>query len=448
MSQVDAVPGLADLVLSQPPPDAGQVPTEYAFLVWSKTDLAANRLTSAIELYAEGGGLTSRFALNLPEYTQAQQRWQEAGCDWEVFEEVSPFGSEERRLLHAGRGLCVDEGSGTRMVGTIVIHAMLDYGSLPFITSQNPYVELFQSRPSFDAESTLGRDVGFVVYGWSLHAHLCVEPDDLDDRRRDVPAGLRVAHAVLDEPGRRGPARPRLPGQRSRRHLRAGLPGHVRRRPPGGPRRTGHPGRRDLRAADAAALGGHRRRGHQGRAGPGPAPRDPRQLLPQAVPRVRRRRGHPGAHAGVRRPRLHDGPPPRRRRRGGHPHHDGRAAVRRGLHPHPGARRGRRDHHQRRCDRLDLACHRPGRERVRRPAPGGHQRARPVRVGPPADADGRGRLPRDRAGPAGDLRGRGAVRPVSLHGGRRPAEDRGPERPDHGAPHAAAAGHRPRESTT
>ena len=168
MSQVDAMPGLADLVLSQPPPEAGQVPTEYAFLVWSKTDLAANRLTSAIELYAEGGGLTSRFALNLPEYTQAQQRWQEAGCDWEVFEEVSPFGSEERRLLHAGRGLCVTEGSGTRMVGTVVIHAMLDYGSLPFITSQNPYVELFQSRPSFDAENTLGRDVGFVVYGWSL----------------------------------------------------------------------------------------------------------------------------------------------------------------------------------------------------------------------------------------------------------------------------------------
>jgi signal transduction histidine kinase len=85
-----------------------------------------------------------------------------------VFEEVSPFGSEERRLLHAGRGLCVNEAGTTRMVGTIVIHAMLDYGSLPFITSQNPYVELFQSRPSFEAENALDRDVGFVVYGWSL----------------------------------------------------------------------------------------------------------------------------------------------------------------------------------------------------------------------------------------------------------------------------------------
>jgi signal transduction histidine kinase len=168
MTQVDAVPGLADLVRSQEPPAAGQLPTEYAFLVWSQTDLAAYRLTSAIELYGESGAITSRFALNLPEYTQAQQRWREASCGWEVFEEVSPFGSEERRLLHAGRGLCVDEAGTTRMVGTIVIHAMLDYSSLPFITSQNPYVELFQSRPSFEAENAVDRDVGFVVYGWSL----------------------------------------------------------------------------------------------------------------------------------------------------------------------------------------------------------------------------------------------------------------------------------------
>jgi len=168
MNQVDAVPGLIDLVRSQAPPAPGQVPTEYAFLVWSQTDLAARRLTSAIELYDEEGAITSRFALNLPEYTQARQRWQEDSCGWEVFEEVSPFGSEERRLLHAGRGLCVSEAGVTRMVGTIVIHAMLDYGSLPFITSQNPYVELFQSRPSFGAGHALDRDVGFVVYGWSL----------------------------------------------------------------------------------------------------------------------------------------------------------------------------------------------------------------------------------------------------------------------------------------
>jgi signal transduction histidine kinase len=168
MTQVDAVSGLTDLVQSQPPPIAGPIPTDYAFLVWSQTDLAAYRLTSAIELYGDGGIILSRFALNLPEYTQAQQRWQEAGCSWEVFEEVSPFGSEERRLLHAGRGLCVQEGGVTRIVGTVVIHAMLDYGSLPFITSQNPYVELFRTRSPADDGGSLGQDVEFVVYGWSL----------------------------------------------------------------------------------------------------------------------------------------------------------------------------------------------------------------------------------------------------------------------------------------
>jgi signal transduction histidine kinase len=168
MTQVDAVPGLTDLVRSQEPPAAGQVPTDTAFLVWSKTDLATYRLTSAIELYGESGAIASRFALNLPEYTQVQQRWQEAGCEWEVFEEVSPFGSEERRLLHAGRGLCLDEGGRTRMVGTVVIHAMLDYGSLPFISSQNPYVELFRTPVTFEESTLLGRDVEFVVYGWSL----------------------------------------------------------------------------------------------------------------------------------------------------------------------------------------------------------------------------------------------------------------------------------------
>jgi signal transduction histidine kinase len=168
MTQVDAVSGLTDLVQSQAPPSSGPIPTDYAFLVWSQTDLAAYRLTSAIELYGEGGVILSRFALNLPEYTQARQRWQEAGCTWEVFEEVSPFGSEERRLLHAGRGLCVQEGGITRIVGTVVIHAMLDYGSLAFLTSQNPYVELFRARSPLDDGGSLARDVEFVVYGWSL----------------------------------------------------------------------------------------------------------------------------------------------------------------------------------------------------------------------------------------------------------------------------------------
>ena len=169
MTQVDAIPGLTDLVRSQPPPAAGQVPTEYAFLVWSQTDLAAYRLSSALELYGEGGAITSRFALNLPEYTQAQQRWQEAGCGWELFEEVSPFGSEERRLLHAGRGLCVDEGGRRRIVGTVVIHAMPDFGvpAVHHVAERRTSNCSAHVRLSTTAARS-SRDVEFVVYGWSL----------------------------------------------------------------------------------------------------------------------------------------------------------------------------------------------------------------------------------------------------------------------------------------
>ena len=226
MTQVDAVPGLTDLVLSQPPPAAGQVPTEYAFLVWSKTDLAANRLTSAIELYAEGGGLTSRFALNLPEYTQAQQRWQEAGCAWEVFEEVSPFGSEERRLLHAGRGLCVGEGSGDAdgRHGRHPRDARLRLPALHHLAE--PVRRALPEPAVVRRREHAGPRRGIRRLRLEPHSHLRVEPDDVDHRHGHVPARLRVTHAVLDDAGLRGPARPCLPGQRSRRHLRAGLPGH------------------------------------------------------------------------------------------------------------------------------------------------------------------------------------------------------------------------------
>ncbi|MCX6552913.1 MAG: HAMP domain-containing sensor histidine kinase [Acidobacteria bacterium] len=168
LEQVDGVVGLTDVVQAAAPPSSGSVSTDAAFLVWSQTDLAAHRLTSAIELYGEDGRLVSRFALNLPEYTSTQQRWRETSCDWDLFEEVSPFGSEERRLLHAGRGLCTVTKGQRTMVGSIVIHAMLDYGSLPFITSQNPYVELFRNPTASIETASPVRDVEFAVYGWSL----------------------------------------------------------------------------------------------------------------------------------------------------------------------------------------------------------------------------------------------------------------------------------------
>ncbi|MBI3047426.1 MAG: HAMP domain-containing histidine kinase, partial [Acidobacteria bacterium] len=86
-------------------------------------------------------------------------------CTWGVFEEVSPFFAEERRLLYAGRAVCGPDG---RPVGSIVVHAMpSDYSNLPFIVSQSPYVELMRPADPLQGEGVSGRDVEFAVYGWS-----------------------------------------------------------------------------------------------------------------------------------------------------------------------------------------------------------------------------------------------------------------------------------------
>ena len=160
LQQIDrsAIPNLAR-------PPRRQNNSELAFELWSKTDLASERLASSFELYGPDGVLVSRFALDLPDYVPATQVWEEPSCDWEIFEEASPFGSEERRLFHAGRGVCEGDND-TPTGGSIVVNVMLDYDALPFITLRNPYNELIRPPNRLPEEGMAGRSVQFVVYGW------------------------------------------------------------------------------------------------------------------------------------------------------------------------------------------------------------------------------------------------------------------------------------------
>ena len=160
LDQIDSMATLADFVTTSEE-DAAPT-TDRAFLVWSQTELARFRLTSAIELYRANGRLVSRFALYLPEYTTTTYR--AASCDdWDVFEEVSPFGASERHVLHASRGIC-ERG---RTVGAIVVRAMFDYRDLPFISAQSRYLESLGPDRQALVEGTPGSDIEFVVYGWS-----------------------------------------------------------------------------------------------------------------------------------------------------------------------------------------------------------------------------------------------------------------------------------------
>jgi signal transduction histidine kinase len=160
IDQIDAIPSLADYLGGT----EGFAAADRAFVIWSRTDLASYRLTSAVELYGADGGLVSRFALHLPEYEYSATRSRAASCTWEtLFDEVSPFGSSERHVLRTSRAIC-ERG---RVLGSVVVRVMLDYRTLPFISTQSPYLESLETEPLPRSESVLGRDIDFAMYGWS-----------------------------------------------------------------------------------------------------------------------------------------------------------------------------------------------------------------------------------------------------------------------------------------
>ncbi len=162
-AEIDGREAALEAYVSVPaPPPGAPVRTDSAFLMWQGTALWRYRVSSAIELYNSAEMLVSRFALNLPEETTGQ-KWHEEDCSWRTFGEVSPFGSHERQLLHAGRNICGPAGR----LGTIVIHVILDYSSASFLSTQNPYRELLRGQPRGRRDQIHGRDVSFVVYGWS-----------------------------------------------------------------------------------------------------------------------------------------------------------------------------------------------------------------------------------------------------------------------------------------
>ena len=80
-------------------------------------------------------------------------------------------GRRSALVLHAERALCLGGGDDPRRSGgTIVLHlAVDDYRTLPFITSQSPYFELFRPSPnSAGARVAPGNDVQVAIYGWGL----------------------------------------------------------------------------------------------------------------------------------------------------------------------------------------------------------------------------------------------------------------------------------------
>jgi signal transduction histidine kinase len=164
LPQIDEIPGLTELVAEAPAPTTESL-TDSAFRVWQETELAMAFITSSVELYGPDGQLVSRFAFNLPEDLTAPEQSDETTCDWAMYAEVAPFFAEDRGVLHAGRMICPPAGG--KPLGAIVVHAMVDYENLTFISSRSPYVELLRPPDEMRGEGLLGRDIEYAVYGWS-----------------------------------------------------------------------------------------------------------------------------------------------------------------------------------------------------------------------------------------------------------------------------------------
>ena len=154
-------------------PATGRPDPDRAFRLWRETELARQRLTSAVELYAADGSLLSRFALNIPDYAAPALGFLATTCSWDVFGEVLPFGSRERKHLHAERAICGSPGgdaagAGGDLQGSIVVHVALDYEPRPFIASRGTYAALLGADRDAATREGPGQDVELATYGWDL----------------------------------------------------------------------------------------------------------------------------------------------------------------------------------------------------------------------------------------------------------------------------------------
>ena len=96
------------------------------------------------------------------------------GCDWDVFGEIVPFGSDERRVLHAERALCpppdtpTDGRGAASPAGSVV--CMWRSTTRRSRSFPQPIPTPSCCAPSLFASprGALGWDVDLVIYGWGL----------------------------------------------------------------------------------------------------------------------------------------------------------------------------------------------------------------------------------------------------------------------------------------
>ena len=199
LAEIDALPGLPDLVAGRAPTLRSGPPRTERRVPALEPDRAGARAADQRprDLRRQAGALVSRFALELPrvQRRRAGTGAARAAASWDIFGEALLFGgAQERNTLHAQRSVCVNG----EPIASIVVHVVFDYRTLPFISSQSAYFDVFGDAGDGDAlEGSPAGDVDFTVYGWGLTAIYTSAEDawPLDDATfarvyRDAPAVL------------------------------------------------------------------------------------------------------------------------------------------------------------------------------------------------------------------------------------------------------------------
>ena len=308
------MPSLADLVVGSTRRRRRRR-TDRAFVVWSNTDLATlspdvggravrRRRPPGQPLRAEPARVRHDAApsAGLPAGTVVRR-----GVAVRI--ERAPRAAGQPRHLRA-RGAAL---------GAIVVRVMLDYRTLPFISSQSPYLESLRPDGGRAAEGASGRDVEFVVYGWSrapLYASgtsVWPLPDAVSSgwssrasrsgRRSSATAQTFRVYFLSDRGGIYALGYPVITWFGHLINLAELVVLVVRALRPAARRRDARSTRSTSRTpASGRAL----------------LREDPIELLPQAVPRLRRRRGRAGRRSSrsrrARTSRRSRAPASRRRR--------------------------------------------------------------------------------------------------------------------------------------
>ena len=122
-------------------------PAEAARRFWERTAAARLNAYSGLQIFDPEGTEVARFALNVPKIT-AETSTLPGRRDWTVTRIAKPFMGKAREFLVGYR----DWTDEDRDLGRLVFYISLDYDTLPFLYSANPYFELLRTNalPSLD----------------------------------------------------------------------------------------------------------------------------------------------------------------------------------------------------------------------------------------------------------------------------------------------------------